>query len=137
MLKNRKKHDKKCKTITDIDYHSQKDLNNNKNDDEKFQFSQFYKIRNRRTLSFYRFNRSINDFAESNKTLPYEFKSLQATKTNNTDTIENTNLQLKELRVEVFVKESEDLVKEFHHLEEDLEKDLESLRRDHHQLKEE
>ncbi|CAG8742991.1 19084_t:CDS:2 [Gigaspora margarita] len=159
MLKNRNKHGKKYKTIKEIeesptkltnepfDNHLQKDRNDNKKDDEKLQFSQYNKIRNRRMLSFY-------DFAESNKT--HEFQYLRATKTNDTDlfkcitirmnemkmlydTIENIKIQLKELRVlvEVSVK---DLVKEFSHSEEDFKKDLkdlESLRKDHCQFKEE
>ncbi|KAF0487823.1 hypothetical protein F8M41_022491 [Gigaspora margarita] len=164
MLKNQKKHDKKYKTIKEIeesstkelttinepfDNHSKKELNDNKKNDEKLRFSQPYKIRNRITLSFYRFNRSIIDFAEPNKYLTYEFQSLQATKMNDADllnklnmlydTIEDIKLQLKELRVlvEGSIKESGDLVKKFRHSEEDLEKDLESLRVDHCQLKKE
>ncbi|CAG8840545.1 5976_t:CDS:2, partial [Gigaspora margarita] len=161
MLKNQNKHGKKYKTIKEIeksptklttdnepfDNHLQKDRNDNKKDNEKFQFSQYYKIRNRRMLSFYY-------FAESNKT--HEFQYLRATKMNDANlfncitirinemkmlynTIENIKIQLKELRVlvEVSIK---DLVKEFHHSEEDFKKDLkdlESLRKDHCQFKEE
>ncbi|CAG8838343.1 34271_t:CDS:1 [Gigaspora margarita] len=78
MLKNQKKHSNKYKTIKEIEESSTKELTtDNKMDDEKLQFSQSYKIRNRRTLPFNRFNRSINEFAESNKTLnsylTYEF----------------------------------------------------------------
>ncbi|CAG8654017.1 12051_t:CDS:1, partial [Gigaspora rosea] len=95
ILKSQKKHDKKYKIIKEneesskkeptnnepFDNHSQKGLNENKM--EKLQFIQ--------SLSFYRFNKSIN-----------EIKELQ-------DTIENIKLQLKELKglVEVSVKELE------------------------------
>ncbi|CAG8833015.1 33994_t:CDS:1 [Gigaspora margarita] len=157
MLNNQKKHSNKYKTIKEIEESSTKELTtDNKMDDEKFQFSQSYKIRNRRMLPFNRFNRSINEFAKSNKTLnsylTYEFQSLQATKTNNLfncitfrmnemnmlyDTIKDIELQLKELRdlFEVSINKSKDLVIEFCHSEADLEKDLESLHKD--QLKEE
>ncbi|CAG8833848.1 4952_t:CDS:1 [Gigaspora margarita] len=122
----------------------------NKKDDEKLQFSQYHKIRNRRTLSFY-------DFAEPNKT--HEFQSLRATKKNEADlsncitsrmneidilndSIKNVKLQLQELRslFEVSKNEKKDLEQKFCHLEKDLKQVLESLRtirKEHCQLKEE
>ncbi|CAG8847037.1 6317_t:CDS:1 [Gigaspora margarita] len=155
MLKNQKKHDKKYKTIKEIeesstkelttnnepfDFHSQKDLND-------YEKPQSYKIKNIR-------NRSINDFAKSNKTC--EFQSLRATKTDDADlsncitfrmneidmlnaSIENVKLQLKELRglFEVSENEKKDLEQKFGQSEKDLKQVLESLHLDHCQLKDE